>query len=287
LADDIVNRCGPTFVDRIREVSRTNAVTVSCAFEAARRIFGLEDLVSRINALDNKIPAAAQIGLHQRVGGALRRSTMYLSRKAGFESATPPSILDVVQLYKEPVEAQRAFLFDDLSAIERERVEVRRRALIELGAPEHLAQEAALLSPFTSALDVADLARHAKWPIQAAGRLHCVIGAEFGLDALRDAAMNMKLEQHWDRLVLRRAAQDFGETQLKLAESAANKIGAPPQDADNTWAEGMAREWIASLGQPAANARSAFNELNTQGQWTFAKLMLVAAEFNALLASLR
>ncbi|HYD72327.1 MAG TPA: NAD-glutamate dehydrogenase [Candidatus Binatia bacterium] len=287
LADDIVNRCGPTFVDRIREVSRTNAVTVACAFEAARRIFGLEDLVGRINALDNKVPAAAQIGLHQRVGGALRRATMYLSRKAGFESATPPSIVDVVQLYKAAVEAQRAFLFDDLSAIERERVEVRRRALIDLGAPEDLAQEAALLSPFTSALDVADLARHAKWPIQAAGRLHCVVGAEFGLDALRDAAMNMKLEQHWDRLVLRRAAQDFGETQLKLAEAAASSIGATPQGADNAWAEDMARDWIGSLGQPALNARSAFNELNAQGQWTFAKLMLVAAEFNALLASLR
>ena len=287
LADDIVNRCGPTFVDRIREVSRTNAVTVACAFEAARRIFGLEELVGRINALDNKIPAAAQIGLHQRVGGALRRSTMYLSRKAGFESTTPPSILDVVQLYKAPVEAQRAFLFDDLSAIERQRVDVRRRALIELGAPEALAQEAALLSPFTSSLDVADLARRARWPIQAASRLHCVIGAEFGLDALRDAAMNMKLEQHWDRLVLRRAAQDFGETQLKLAEVAASSIGEPPQSADNAWAESMAREWIGSLGQPAHNARAAFNELNSQGQWTFAKLMLVAAEFNALLSSLR
>jgi len=287
LADDIVNRCGPTFVDRIREVSRTSAVTVACAFEAARRIFDLEALVARINALDNQVPAAAQIALHQRVGGALRRGTMYLSRKAGFEGASPPSILDVVKIYKAPVEAQRAFIWEDLSAIERERVEVRRRTLIELGAPEELAQEAALLSPFTSALDVADLARETGWPIQAGGRLHCVIGAEFGLDALRDAATNMKLEQHWDRLVLRRAAQDFGETQLRLAAAAASSIGAPPPTADNAWAEAKAREWIASLGQPAQNARTAFGELNAQGAWTFAKLMLVAAEFNALLSSLR
>jgi glutamate dehydrogenase len=164
---------------------------------------------------------------------------------------------------------------------------MRRRTLVELGAPEALAQETALLSPFTTALDVADLARQAKWPIQAAGRLHCVVGSEFGLDALRDAATNMKLEQHWDRLVMRRAAQDFGETQLKLAAAAAGSIGAPPASADNAWAEGVAREWIASLGQPAQRARSAFKELNGQGPWTFAKLMLVAAEFNGLLSSLR
>jgi NAD-specific glutamate dehydrogenase len=114
-----------------------------------------------------------------------------------------------------------------------------------------------------------------------------VIGAEFGLDALRDAAMNMKLDQHWDRLVLRRAAQDFGETQLTLAESAATSIGAPPAEADNAWAEGMAKEWIVSLGQPAQRARAAFQDLNAQAPWTFAKLMLVAAELNALLTALR
>ena len=287
LADDIVNRCGPTFGDRIREVSRASAVTVACSFEAARRIFALETLVARINALDNKAPAVAQIALHQRVGGALRRATIYLARKAGFESDAPPAILDVVQAYAAAVDSQRAFLWEELSAIERERVGVRQRSLMDLGAPEDLAQEAALLSPFTSALDVADLARQTTWPIQSAARLHWVIGAEFGLDALRDAANTMKLEQHWDRLVLRRAAQDFGETQLKLAEAAAVAIGTPPGEADNAWAENEVRAWIASLGQPAQRAREAFTEMNAQGSWTFAKLMLVAAEFNALLSSLR
>src|SRR4029077_4281442 len=121
-ADDLVNRCGPSFIDRINEITRAGPVTVSCAFEAARRIFDLEALVERINALDNKAPAAAQTALHQRVGGALRRATLYLSRNAGFDRENPASILDVVKLYREPVEAQRTTIMDDLSAIERERV---------------------------------------------------------------------------------------------------------------------------------------------------------------------
>src|SRR6185295_16079654 len=49
LADDLVNRCGPSFADRIKEVSRADAVTIACAFEAARRIFDLDALVARIN----------------------------------------------------------------------------------------------------------------------------------------------------------------------------------------------------------------------------------------------
>jgi glutamate dehydrogenase len=108
LADDLVNRCGPSFVDRIKEISRARTVTVALSFEAARRIFELEALVDRINALDNKAPAAAQIALHQRVGGALRRAVTYLARNAGFENEKPPTILDVVERYLEPVREQRA-----------------------------------------------------------------------------------------------------------------------------------------------------------------------------------
>ncbi len=205
-------------------------MTVACAFEAARRIFDLEALVERINALDNKAPAAAQTALHQRVGGALRRATLYLSRNAGFDRENPPSILDVVKLYREPVEAQRATIMDDLSAIEGERVRIRHKELVDLGAPEDLAQEAALLSPLSLSLDVADLARMTEWPINSASSLHCIVGAEFGLDALRDSANTMKLDQHWDRLVVRRTAQDFGDMQIKLAEVAARALGAPPAD---------------------------------------------------------
>ncbi|MGH6950537.1 MAG: NAD-glutamate dehydrogenase domain-containing protein, partial [Vitreimonas sp.] len=203
LADDLVNRCGPSFVDRVHEASRASAVAIACAFEASRRIFDLEDLVGRIDALDNRIPAAAQTALHQRVGGALRRSTTYLARNGGFAGEAPPTILDVVERYHAPVQAQRATLLDDLSEIERERVAVRLKMLSDLGAPEEIAHEAALLSPLTLSLDVADLALRTHWPINPASMLHCVIGAEFGLDALRDAATAMKLEQHWDRLVVR------------------------------------------------------------------------------------
>jgi glutamate dehydrogenase len=285
LADALVNRGGPSFIDRITEISRADAVTIACAFEAARRIFDLETLVDRINALDNAAPAAAQTALHQRVGGALRRGTTYLARNAGFDRDDPPTILEVVELYQGPVAVQRAILRDELSDIERQRVAAREKMLTDLGAPADLAQDAALLSPLTSALDVADLARRTRWPIGHAAWLHCVVGAEFGLDALRDAATNLKLEQHWDRLVVRRAAEDFGETQLKLAEAAAKAIGAPPENVESTNA--AAKAWMVSLGQPAQRARAAFAELNGQGPWTFAKLMLVSAELTALVSSVR
>jgi glutamate dehydrogenase len=287
LADDLVNRCGPTFVDRIRDVSRAEPVTIALAFEAARRIFDLETLIDRINAEDNKVPAEAQIELHKFIATTLRRTTMYLARFGGFDAATPASVLDVVERYRGAVTEQRASLLDELSPVERDRADARTRAFTDAGAPAHLARDVALLWPWATSLDVADLARISGWPVQAASLLHLAVGAEFGLDALRSAAGAMTLEQHWDRLVIRRAAEDFAQTQLDLAEGAAQAIGAPPNGAGLHWSAEAARHWIEGLGQPAQRARAAFDELQAKGDWTFAKIMLMAAELNALTASVR
>ena len=168
-------------------------------------------MVERINALDNKAPAAAQTALHQRVGGALAARHRRISRAMPASTAdNPPSILDVVELYREPVEAQRATLLEDLSAIERERVAVRHKMLDRpRRAGGSGARSGALVAALTLSLDVADLARRTAWPISAASMLHWVVGAEFGLDALRDAATSRALDQHWDRLVVRRTARGF------------------------------------------------------------------------------
>jgi hypothetical protein len=88
-------------------------------------------------------------------------------------------------------------------------------------------------------------------------------------------------------LVVRRAAQDFGDMQLKLAEAAAIAIGAPPPDADYANITEATKIWITSLGLPAQRVMSAFGDLNGQGPWSFAKLMLISAEFNALASAVR
>ncbi|GAM96743.1 NAD-specific glutamate dehydrogenase [alpha proteobacterium U9-1i] len=286
LADDMVNRCGPSFVDRVREVARVEPVAVARAFEAARRIFSLEDLVDRINALDNKAPAAVQIALHREIAGALKRLCSYLARHA-FDGDAPPSIEEVVASYGEAAKVHRTQLWEQLDEAERARVEKRRAALVKAGAPEDVARDAALLLPLTTALDIADLARGSGWPVQPSAYLYGEIGAQFGLDALRAAAGGLTLTEHWDRLVVRRAVEDFYANQLALAGAAARAIGAPPKDATAQWADTAVREWFIALGAPAQRARGAFDELDAQGSWSFAKLMIAAAEMSALAAAVR
>jgi glutamate dehydrogenase len=211
----------------------------------------------------------------------MRRLTVYLARrtKAG-EAAL--SIAEVVARYGEAVAAQRASVWDDMSAAERAFVEARIAALVQTGAPEDLAKAAALFGPMTLALDIADLARDNRWSAAAAARLFRVLGAQIGLDDLRAAASHLSLDQHWDRLVLRRTQTELLEDQCRLAHAAAKALDAPGKEAAADWAEEGVRGWLETVGAPAQNLCAVVAELEAQGGWSFAKILLAAAEVREL-----
>jgi glutamate dehydrogenase len=123
--------------------------------------------------------------------------------------------------------------------------------------------------------------------VRAAAQLYRAVGAAFGLDRLRGAAAEFKLTEHWDRLAVRRAVEEIYEDQRALAEAAIAATGNAPLTGDKAWAETAAKAWMDKLGGQASLARSTFAELDGHGGWTFAKLMIAAAEFNALAKAVR
>ncbi len=279
LADDLVNTGGPTFVDRVRETARAEPVTVACAFEAARRIFGLDALADRINALDNKAPASVQTALHREIASALRRHAIYLVRHARLETR---GVDAVVAGYAGAVGAQRALGLDGLTAIERSRAEAARDGFVQAGAPADLAHDAAMLQPLTAALDVADLAERRRIPVAPMAHLYRAVGAQFGFDALRAAAGALTLDAHWDRLAMRRTIESLFDNQRAMAELAVQKIGDASVIKNGASAADLAATWAATLDPAVAASLATIAQLEADGGWTFAKLTLAGAETHAL-----
>jgi glutamate dehydrogenase len=283
LADDLVNLGGPTFVDRVRETVRAEPVTIACAFEAGRRIYALDDVVGRINALDNQVPASLQTEMHLAVTLTAKRLTNYLTRRGGIGQSR--TIAEAIAFYQPAVEAQRETIWLALTPVERERAEARRDGFLAQGAPEDLATLVAGLVPLTNALDVADLAARGKWPPAAAAFVHRAVGGHFSLDRLAAAAGSLTLDQHWDRLALRRALEDLFVCQSALAEAAIAQMGAPPSTLSADWAAEAVAHWAQGLGALAEPARRTLAELEAQGPWTFAKLIIAAGEMHSLAAT--
>jgi glutamate dehydrogenase len=277
LADDLVNMGGPTFVDRVRETVRAHTPEIAVAFEIARAVFGFDAHGARIDALDVKAPAATQTELFQEMTRALNRAVIYLVRRG--RARDPGGIGATIAAYTPAVAAQRADIWATLTDAERGRAEARAERYIADGAPADLARDTAMLSPFAAALDVADMAEKCGWPVPAAARVFRMVGARFGLDRLRGSALSFTLDQHWDRLALRRTLEELYEDQRVIAEAVARFAGAPGADAG-----GMVDAWIAAHAERTAMLRGAMADLEATGAWTFAKTILAAAEVRALSA---
>ncbi|MGE0045808.1 MAG: NAD-glutamate dehydrogenase, partial [Hyphomonadaceae bacterium] len=280
LADDLVNMGGPLFVERVRETVRAEPVVIACAFEAGRAILRLNDVADRINALDNAAPAALQTDLHIALTHTLRRLATYLARRGGV--GVTRTIADAIAFYQPAVDAQRDVLWATLTTLERRRADAKRGGYVEAGAPADLAATVASLGPLTAALDVADIAHKRGWPAPAAAFVYRAVGAAFDLDRLIAAAGSLTLDQHWDRLALRRAVEDLYACQASLGEAAVAALGQAPAQPSAVWATQAVEEWVEGLGPIATPAQRALAELESQGPWTFAKLMIAAAEMHAL-----
>src|SRR5690606_29064800 len=67
VANDLVNRGGPSFVNRLREATGRTAADVVRTFALIRDGFGLPELYREIDALDNAVDGQVQLDLYQAV----------------------------------------------------------------------------------------------------------------------------------------------------------------------------------------------------------------------------
>ena len=63
IANNIVNRMGPSFVKRVQVDTNARIVTIARAYTVARQIIKAGNLFETIETLDYKIPARAQMSM--------------------------------------------------------------------------------------------------------------------------------------------------------------------------------------------------------------------------------
>ncbi|MGP1275872.1 MAG: NAD-glutamate dehydrogenase [Caulobacterales bacterium] len=290
LANDIVNYGGPDFLQRALELSGADISAIARAFAAAREIFRIDTMTAQINALDNRIPASAQISLHEEVRRLLFKQTVWLARRARAEEAgkaTP--VGDLIARYRDGADQLRGWGDDVLSSHERAGVAGRKSRLENEGAPAKLAGEVALLQPLVPATDIIDLASAAGWPLAAAARLYHGVGDRFGFDPLRTAASLLTSDQHWDRLATRRLGEDLFASQLAIstaitryADSAGGKLKAGIEEPSDTWSSELVSSWQVTHAHEVDRADQLIEQLSASGGWTLSKIAIASTELREL-----
>jgi glutamate dehydrogenase len=276
LSNRIVNLTGPTFAAQKRDAEGVDAGRIAQAIEAAYAVFHFDDLFERINALDGKAPALAQIMMASETSANLRvLASAFAGDGALMNDATAGA---TIARYRDRVRQIRGILLDALSPLVRSRCEVRTQRYIAAGAPADLARDVGLVRALASARETVDIADRVKWPLGAVAFVQHEVGRQLGLDRMRAAARDLEPRDHWDRLALQRVADDLPRQQSELAADAitsAQRGGVKPAIVDRAATEKLVEDWLAPRRALADRLIGPMAAFDRSGGWSLAKLVLL------------
>ena len=284
LANAIVDIAGPTFPARLRSATQCDTRGLIVAFEAAWRVFRLEEVWAAITALDSShCPAAAQLALYEEASLVLRRQTYWLARRVVGGEASVQTLVEVYRPAADELHAQALTL---LSPLERGNAERRAQGFIDLGAPKALAVSIGALRPLTSTSDVADLALSAGWAVLAAGRIYHQAGAVFGFDRLRAAAGALMASDPYERQAVRQLIEDLLSEQAAITRSIMASAKRDTGAASEEEARAAVMDWAPARQLQVDQAAALIADIESLGDgWSFAKLTIVNGAMRQLAAT--
>jgi glutamate dehydrogenase len=282
LANAIIDIGGPTFPTRLMSAAGCDAKGLVTAFEAAWRVFRLEEAWAAITALDGAgVPAAAQLALYQETALVQRRQAYWLARRVG----TDVGVQTLVDAYRPAADEMRAQGLAVLSPLERRLAEERAQRFVDAGAPLALAVDIASLRALTSTSDLADLAVAAGWALLPAGRIYHQTGAAFGFDRLRAAAGSLWAADSYERQAVRQLIEDFLSEQAAVARSVMAGAARDTGRGGPEEAHAAVRAWAAPRAAGIDPTLRLIANIEASGEpWSFAKLTIVNAAMRQLAA---
>ena len=234
LANQMINRGGPSFVTRMMAATSADAGQVAAAFCLARDAYGLERLYAEIDALDGQIAGKTQLDLYADVQALLERETLWLLRNADF---TKP-LADLVLRYAEGVTDVAGVVTGLVPKALEESITARTDYFTAGGAPYAVARRVAELSALSFATDIVLVADRTKSPIaMAAGAFFGVLDM-FGLPRVIEAGSRVAVADRFDRMALDRARANLMRAQRDLTVDVLGTGRAEIEGRLTTWRAG-------------------------------------------------
>ena len=272
VANDVINRCGPSFPSRLMAAAACDTKAFISGYEAAKAVLDLPSLWDAVSALDGKVPAGAQMALYRHLAYTLRGETFWLARRSAREGLGVDAL---VARYGPGTGILRKLGASILAPVEQQRVAAEMARLSKAGAPNALAAQVANLEPLTTAVDLVDLAEGSKWDLPHVVRVYQQVGAAFAFDRLRVASSSFTAGDSFERTALRRLMEDMLAeqatiTRVVMAHAKNQKAGESAESA-----KVAITAWSAGRQDAVDAAHKAVAEIEAAGgAWTFAKLTI-------------
>jgi glutamate dehydrogenase len=210
LANDLVNYMGITFVNRLTASTGATVVEVARAYVAARDIFGLHDLWSKIEALDYQISAKVQSDMMCRLMRLVRRASRWFLRNR----RTDMDVATEVESFKASADSVINNLSQWLKGSTQETWQGRFDQYTEQGVPEEVSALAAGTGSLLSALGIIEASHQTERSVERVAEAYFFVGETLSLNWFLEQINNLGVNSHWEALA-REAFRDDMDWQLR------------------------------------------------------------------------
>ncbi len=263
LTNSMINRGGVTLIVRIADQTGAPASTIAAAFAAVRNSYGMVELNSEIDTLDNKLPGNVQLDLYAAVQDLLLERIVWFLRHVDLTQG----LETIVAHYKDGISQVESALDRALSKQAAAARSARSSELAKAGVPVALAQRIANIAALKAAPDIVLVADRAKKAVGEVAATYFATEAFFQLDRVAGAVANIVVSDYFDRLALDRALDSIGDAERRLtAAMVGNGIAGA----------GAVEEWIKPRRVEVERIRSAIHEIAGSGL-TLSKLSVAAS----------
>jgi len=274
IANDLVNRMGPSFVKRIQIDTDADIVTIARAYTIARQICQAGPLLKKIESLDYELPATAQVTLMFEISRSLRHTSYWLIERFGEKLA----IESTVERLKADMHTIYTRTGGVLSTAARKRHQNAARSYIEMGVSEKLAHRMSSLLLTRPALDMADLAAIYKPDALEFAKLYAVTNEKLGIYWLHVCAEDLKVEDRWQAIARSKLRDEFFRMRRELAEQIMRKRRKRDVPA-------AVDKWLADHSVQVERFTHMIEEMKLRSEIDFATLSVAARELRDLIST--
>ena len=271
ITNNLVNRVGPTFVFRMRQFTSAGFADVARAYCAAREIFDMNDIWQAIEALDNEVPAHAQLTMLAYASGLMERAALWLLRHRGF----PLNIEQTVEYFRADLEKLAKSLPKSLSKHYTMALNKQVKELTDQDVPKALAERIIALIPLSTALDIVEIIKSSKKPAGFVSKVYFDVGAQLELVWIRQKISQLNVENRWHSLAKSRLADDIHSHQYAIVSDVV-------QSAKSDDPEVAVSEWMKANNNGCRMLASIISDMKAISQIDFATLSVAISEVHLL-----
>lgn len=273
IANNIVNRMGPAYVQRMQQDTGANVLTVARAYIVARELCEASNIWQTIESLDNKIPASLQHHMMFEVSRVLRHACFWLIDRYGDDL----DIVKAVEHLKPGIARVFGKVDDVVVGTGKERQEMAIQDLLERGVPDALARRMAGLLLTRGGLDIADIAALNNREVLDTAKMYANLSQRLGVVWLHRSVENLAVEGRWQAIARGNLRDEFyavrRELAIKLLRGKSRKTAVE-----------LFEKWTEENAAGIAKFDAVLREMQLREEIDFATLSVAAQELRRLIA---